>query len=81
MAAPFTPFHPNGSVNSAAVLPLAKLFKEPLPGCFFTIFIKHYSFQVSGSIISADPHCADECMTLPGRELVACVEHESRWGD
>ena len=30
MAAPFTPFHANGSVNSAAVLPLAKLFKERL---------------------------------------------------
>jgi len=30
MAAPFTPFHANGSVNSAAVLPLARLFKERL---------------------------------------------------
>ena len=30
MAAPFTPFHANGSVNSGAVLPLAKLFKDRL---------------------------------------------------
>ena len=30
MAAPFTPFHPNGSVNAGAVLPLATLFKERL---------------------------------------------------
>lgn len=30
MAAPFTPFHDNGTVNAAAVLPLAKLFKQRL---------------------------------------------------
>ena len=30
MAAPFTAFHANGSVNPAAVLPQAKLFKEKL---------------------------------------------------
>jgi N-acetylneuraminate lyase len=30
MAAPFTPFYANGSVNTGAVLPLAKLFKERL---------------------------------------------------
>eukprot|EP00928_Gymnodinium_smaydae_P036594 TRINITY_DN25552_c0_g1_i1.p1 TRINITY_DN25552_c0_g1~~TRINITY_DN25552_c0_g1_i1.p1 ORF type:complete len:864 (-),score=63.11 TRINITY_DN25552_c0_g1_i1:76-2514(-) len=30
MAAPFTPFHPDGSVNLGAILPLAHLFKERL---------------------------------------------------
>lgn len=30
MAAPFTPFYGNGSVNTAAILPLAQLFKQRL---------------------------------------------------
>ena len=30
MAAPFTPFYENGTVNTAAILPLAKVFKQRL---------------------------------------------------
>eukprot|EP01050_Picozoa_sp_SAG11_P017267 SAG11_NODE_2471_length_3319_cov_3.418634_3_plen_184_part_00 len=78
MAAPFTPFFANGSVNTGAVLPIAKLFKERLGITAVWVMGAQNACAAAagpradtGVLAGAGMRGQFDAMTVPQRKLVA----------